>query len=64
MLNENGELLLKDKDIGYTFNEYACDIYTYIVYICKLLCHWPTIVGMSPQSHCGNEEDGRIGLSS
>ena len=22
------------------------------------------IAGMSPQSHCGDEEDGRIGLSS
>ena len=26
--------------------------------------HWPSIAGMSPQSHCGDEEDGRIGLSS
>ena len=25
---------------------------------------WPSIAGMSPQSHCGDEEDGRIGLSS
>ena len=24
----------------------------------------PSIAGMSPQSHCGDEEDGRIGLSS
>ena len=24
------------------------------------LCHWPSIAGMSPQSHCGDEEDGRI----
>ena len=23
-----------------------------------------SIAGMSPQSHCGDEEDGRIGLSS
>ena len=22
--------------------------------------HWPSIVGMSAQSHCGDEEDGRI----
>ena len=28
------------------------------------LCHWPSIAGMSSQSHCGDEEDGRIGLSS
>ena len=28
------------------------------------LRQWPAIVGMSPQSHCGDEEDGRIGLSS
>ena len=28
------------------------------------LCHWPSIAGMPPQSHCGDEEDGRIGLSS
>ena len=26
--------------------------------------HWPSIAGMSPQSHFGDEEDGRIGLSS
>ena len=26
------------------------------------LCHWPSIADMSPQSHCGDEEDGRIGL--
>ena len=25
---------------------------------------WTAIAGMSPQSHCGDEEDGRIGLSS
>ena len=24
------------------------------------LCHWPSIAGMSPQNHCGDEEDGRI----
>ena len=29
-----------------------------------ILRHWPSIAGMSPQSHCGDEEDGRIGLSS
>ena len=28
------------------------------------LCHWTSIPGMLPQSHCGDEEDGRIGLSS
>ena len=28
------------------------------------LSHWPSIAGMSLQSHCGNEEDGRTGLSS
>ena len=28
------------------------------------LHHWPSIAGMSPQSHCGDEEDGPIGLSS
>ena len=26
--------------------------------------HWPSIAGMSTQSHRGDEEDGRIGLSS
>ena len=25
------------------------------------LRHWPSIAGMSPQSHCGDEEDGRMG---
>ena len=24
------------------------------------LHHWPSIVTMSPQSHCSDEEDGRI----
>ena len=28
------------------------------------LRHWPSIAGMLLQSHCGDEEDGRIGLSS
>ena len=28
------------------------------------LRHWPSIAGMSPQSHCGDVEDGRIGFSS
>ena len=28
------------------------------------LCHWPSIVGMLPHSHCGDEEDRSIGLSS
>ena len=28
------------------------------------LRHWSSIVGMSPQSHCGDEEDGCIGFSS
>ena len=27
-------------------------------------CHWPAIAGMSPQSHCGDEVGGCIGLSS
>ena len=26
--------------------------------------HWPSIAGMSPQNHYGDEEDGRTGLSS
>ena len=26
--------------------------------------HWPSIAGMSQQSHCGDEEDGHIWLSS
>ena len=26
------------------------------------LGHWPSIAGMSPQSHSGDEEDGRVGL--
>ena len=28
------------------------------------LRHWPSIAGMSPQSHCVDEEDGCIELSS
>ena len=28
------------------------------------LHHWLSIAGMSPHSYCGDEEDGRIGLSS
>ena len=28
------------------------------------LRHWPSIAGMSLQSHCGDEKDGNIGLSS
>ena len=28
------------------------------------LRHWSPIAGMLPQSHCGDEEDGHIGLSS
>ena len=28
------------------------------------LPHWPSIAGMLLQKHCGDEEDGRIGLSS
>ena len=27
-----------------------------------VLRQWPSIAGMLPQSHCGDEEDGRIGL--
>ena len=28
------------------------------------LRHWPSIAGMSPQSNCGDEEDGHIRLFS
>ena len=28
------------------------------------LRHWSSIAGLSPQNHCGDEEDGRIELSS
>ena len=28
------------------------------------LHHWPFKAGILPQSHCGDEEDGHIGLSS
>ena len=28
------------------------------------LHHWPPIAGILPESHCSDEEDGRIGLSS
>ena len=28
------------------------------------LRHWPSIAGILSQSHCGDEEDGHIGLSS
>ena len=28
------------------------------------LRYWPSIAGTSPQSHCGDEEDVRTGLSS
>ena len=28
------------------------------------LRHWPSIAGLSPQNHCGDEEDGRIELYS
>ena len=28
------------------------------------LRHWPSTAGISPQSHCGDEEDGGFGLSS
>ena len=26
------------------------------------LQHWPSIAGIFPQSHCGDDEDGHIGL--
>ena len=39
-------------------------IYIYIPYLYIWLHHWPSIAGMSPQSHFGDEEDGRTGLSS
>ena len=29
--------------------------------MCELR-HWPSIAVMLPQSHCGDEEDGRIGF--
>ena len=55
-----------------SFREYS-NGYVYFSLLCTLLVltltmhelrHWPSIAGMSPQSHCGDEEDGRIGLSS
>ena len=40
-------------------------IYKYMyIYICIYIYIYIYIAGMSPQSHCGDEEDGRIGLSS
>ena len=39
-------------------------IYIYIPYLYICFRHWPSITSMSPQSHCGDEEDGRTGLSS
>ena len=43
-----------------------CLLSTLLVLTIKMreLCHWLSIAGMSPQSHCGDKEDGRIGLSS
>ena len=43
-----------------------CLLSTLLVLVLKMceLRHRLSIVGMLPQSHCGNEEDGRIGLSS
>ena len=43
-----------------------CLLGTLLVLILTMheLYHWPSIASMSPQSHCGDEEDGRIGLSS
>ena len=41
----------------------TCRLWTASGGQCRLR-HWPSIAGMSPQSHCGDEEDGRIGLSS
>ena len=38
-------------------------IYIYI-YIMHKLRHWTSVACMLPQSHCGDDEDGRIGLSS
>ena len=32
--------------------------------IMRELRHWPSIAGMSSQSHCGDEDDGRSGLLS
>ena len=39
-------------------------MYVVLTLAMRELRHWPSIAGMSPQSHCGDEEDGRIGLSS
>ena len=43
-------------------------IYIYVLNVCiyiYIYIHiYTSIAGMSPQSHCGDEEDGRIGLSS
>ena len=30
----------------------------------RQLRYWPSIAGIPPQGHCGDEENGRIGLSS
>ena len=37
---------------------------TYITLIMRQMRHWLSIAGMSPQSHEGDEEDGRNGLPS
>ena len=42
----------------------TCRLWTASGGVHALFRHWPSIAGMSPQSHCGDEEDGRIGLSS
>ena len=42
---------------------YIYDIYVIYIYI-YIYILMSSIAGMSPQSYCGDEEDGRIGLSS
>ena len=42
----------------------TCRLWTASGGTMRELRHWPSIAGMSPQSHCCDEEDGRIGLFS
>ena len=44
-----------------------CLLSTLLVLTIRGLCHWPSIAGISPESHCGDEEEEeyeRTGLSS
>ena len=45
----------------------TCRIWT-VMFVLTLtmheFCHWPSIADMSAHSHCGDEKDERIGLSS